>query len=52
MQSGIFHTTYAGDVRLLPTWPMRLRIGLIIAALLIFPWFADRYAKAFAPEAK
>jgi branched-chain amino acid transport system permease protein len=44
MQSGTFHTTYASDVRLLPTWLMRLRIGLVIAATLIFPWFANRYA--------
>lgn len=26
-----------------PTWPMRIRIVLVVAALLIFPWFADRY---------
>jgi branched-chain amino acid transport system permease protein len=43
MQSGTFHTTYAGDVRLFPTWVMRLRIGLVVAAALIFPWLADRY---------
>ena len=43
MQSGTFHTTYASDVRLLPTWVTRLRIGLMIAAALIVPWFADRY---------
>ena len=48
MQSGIFHTTYAGDVQLLPTWPMRLRIGLVIGAALTFPWFADRYALSLA----
>ena len=43
MQSGTFHTTYASDVRLLPTWVMRLRIGLVIAAVLSLPWLADRY---------
>jgi branched-chain amino acid transport system permease protein len=43
MQSGTFHTTYASDVRLFPTWVMRLRIGLVLAAALIFPLLADRY---------
>jgi branched-chain amino acid transport system permease protein len=48
MQSGTLHTTYASDVRLLPGWPVRLRIGLVIAAALLFPWFADRYALSLA----
>lgn len=43
MQSGTFHTSYARDMALRPYWPMRVRIILVIAALLIFPWFAERY---------
>lgn len=43
MQSGIFHTTYVGDMALRPTWPMRIRIAVVLALALIFPWFADRY---------
>jgi branched-chain amino acid transport system permease protein len=43
MQSGTFHTTYAGDARLFPTWVTQLRIALTIAAALVFPWVADRY---------
>jgi branched-chain amino acid transport system permease protein len=43
MQSGTFHSTYAGDMALRPYWPMRLRIILLIAILLVFPWFAGRY---------
>lgn len=43
MRSGIFHTTYTNDMALLPTPVMRLRIGLVIAAALMFPWLADRY---------
>ncbi|WP_129632729.1 branched-chain amino acid ABC transporter permease [Candidatus Oscillochloris fontis] len=43
MQSGTFHSTYAGDMALRPYWPMRIRIILIIAILLLFPWFGNRY---------
>ncbi|NTU83594.1 MAG: branched-chain amino acid ABC transporter permease [Chloroflexales bacterium] len=43
MQSGTFHTSYAGDMALRPYWPMRLRIILVIALMLAFPWFAGRY---------
>lgn len=43
MQSGTFHTSYSGDVSLLPYWPQRIRIALVLALALIFPWFADRY---------
>ncbi len=43
MQSGTFHSSYAGDMALRPYWPMRLRMILVIAALVVFPWFADRY---------
>ena len=43
MQSGTFHSSYAGDMALRPYWPMRLRLILVIAILLLFPWFAGRY---------
>jgi branched-chain amino acid transport system permease protein len=43
MQSGTFHTSYARDMALRPYWPMRARLILVLAALLIFPWFAGRY---------
>ncbi len=43
MQSGTFHTTYAADMALRPYWPQRLRIALVLVAVLVFPWFADRY---------
>ncbi|NTV64136.1 MAG: branched-chain amino acid ABC transporter permease [Oscillochloris sp.] len=43
MQSGTFHSTYAGDMALRPYWPMRLRIILLIAVIVIFPWFGGRY---------
>jgi branched-chain amino acid transport system permease protein len=43
MQSGTFHSTYASDMAFRPTWPMRIRIALVVALALIFPWFADRY---------
>jgi branched-chain amino acid transport system permease protein len=43
MQSGIFHTTYVGDMALRPTWPMRIRVALVLAVAVIFPFFADLY---------
>jgi len=43
MQSGTFHTNYAADMALRPYWPQRLRIALVLVAVLVFPWFADRY---------
>lgn len=43
MQSGVFHTDYASDVQLRPTWLMRLRLALVLLAALAFPFFADRY---------
>ncbi len=43
MQSGIFHTQYAGDMSMRPTWPMRWRIVVVILFVLLFPWSADRY---------
>ncbi|GIV99184.1 branched-chain amino acid ABC transporter permease [Roseiflexus sp.] len=43
MQSGTFHTSYAGDMALRPYWVQRLRIVLVLIAVLTFPWVADRY---------
>jgi branched-chain amino acid transport system permease protein len=43
MQSGTFHTSYAGDMALRPYWAQRVRIAVVLIAVLIFPWFADRY---------
>ena len=43
MQSGTFHTSYAGDMALRPYWAQRARIAIVLIAVLIFPWFADRY---------
>jgi branched-chain amino acid transport system permease protein len=43
MQSGVFHTTYASDMALRPTWLMRLRLALALLAALLFPLLADRY---------
>lgn len=45
MQSGTFHTTYASDMALRPTWPMRIRIALVLIAVLAFPFVigGDRY---------
>lgn len=43
MQSGTFHTNYASDMALRPTWPMRLRLVVVLMAVFFFPWVADRY---------
>lgn len=43
MQSGIFHTTYAGDMALHQTLWQKLRLGLLLAALAVFPFVASSY---------
>lgn len=43
MESGVFQTTYAGDMALRRTGPMRIRIVLVLMAVFFFPWIADRY---------
>lgn len=43
MQSGVFHTNYAKDMALRPTGTMRLRIIIVLLAVLFFPWIADNY---------
>ncbi len=43
MESGIFHTTYAKDMQLRPTWPQRVRLILLFVLLFAFPFFADAY---------
>lgn len=39
-QSGVYHETYASDMQLRPTTAQRVRVGLFIAGLLIFPFIA------------
>lgn len=43
MQSGTFHSSYAEAMALRPYWPQRIRLILLLLAMLIFPWFAGRY---------
>lgn len=43
MQSGVFHTNYAKDMQLRPTWVMRARLVLLIAFLVVFPFIASAY---------
>jgi branched-chain amino acid transport system permease protein len=43
MQSGVFHTSYAKDFQLRPTWPMRIRLVLLLIFLFIFPFLANGY---------
>jgi branched-chain amino acid transport system permease protein len=50
MQSGTFHTSYASDVALRPTWVMRLRLVVVLAAVLAFPFFSDRYGLTLANQ--
>ncbi|MBA3470001.1 MAG: branched-chain amino acid ABC transporter permease [Herpetosiphonaceae bacterium] len=41
MQSGVFHTTYGKDMALQQSSWQKWRLGLVLAALLIFPFVAD-----------
>ena len=50
MESGIFHTTYAQDMTLRRTPLMRLRLLLVIAAALVFPFLADGYQLTLANQ--
>ena len=43
MQSGTFFSTYAKDMSLRKTPAQKVRIALVIAFVLIVPWFADNY---------
>lgn len=50
MESGIFHTTYQADMSLRRTPAQKIRLGLLIAFVLIFPFFADRYYLTLANQ--
>ncbi len=50
MESGIYHTTYAKDMALRRTPLMRLRLGVVIAAVLIFPFLANGYQLTLANQ--
>ncbi|RMG95141.1 MAG: branched-chain amino acid ABC transporter permease [Chloroflexi bacterium] len=50
MESGIFHTTYESDMALRRTPLMRLRLILVIAAALIFPFLANGYQLTLANQ--
>ena len=43
MESGIFHSTYEKDMALRHTPIEKIRLALVIAFVLIFPFFADNY---------
>ncbi len=43
MECGVFHTTYESDMGLRRKPVERLRLGLLIAALIAFPFFASPY---------
>lgn len=50
MQSGVFHTNYAADMQLRPTWVQRARLIAVLAFMLIFPWIASRYGLTLANQ--
>lgn len=50
MESGIFHTTYQEDMALRPTPLMRLRLILVIAAVVVFPFLANNYQLTLANQ--
>lgn len=43
MQSGIFFTDYAQEMALRRTPAQKVRLGLVVAFVLIVPWFADNF---------
>lgn len=43
MESGIYHTTYQGDMTLRRTYAQKIRIALIILFFLVFPFVANNY---------
>ncbi len=50
MQSGIFHSTYKADMALRRTHAEKIRIVLLFLAILIFPFFANRYYLTLANQ--
>ncbi|MFN2521177.1 MAG: branched-chain amino acid ABC transporter permease [Candidatus Limnocylindria bacterium] len=49
-ECGVFHTTYAADMALRRTPLANLRLALVLAAALVFPFVADRYALSIANQ--
>ncbi|MCA9932639.1 MAG: branched-chain amino acid ABC transporter permease [Ardenticatenaceae bacterium] len=50
MESGIFHTTYESDMALRRTPLMRWRIYLIVAVIVILPFFGNSYTLTLANQ--
>ncbi len=50
MQSGIFHATYAKDMALRHTPAQKIRLALVIAFLLAFPFLANNYYLTLANQ--
>ena len=50
MHSGVFHTSYEADMGLRTTPAQRVRLGLFVAAVLIFPFFASNYGLNLANQ--
>ncbi len=50
MESGIFHTTYRADMVLRRTHAQKVRIVLLVAFVLAFPFFASRYGLTLANQ--
>ncbi|MCA9927767.1 MAG: branched-chain amino acid ABC transporter permease [Anaerolineales bacterium] len=50
MESGVFHSTYQADMGLRPTPLMRIRLVVVLAAALIFPFLANNYQLTLANQ--
>ncbi|MDX1417937.1 MAG: branched-chain amino acid ABC transporter permease [Candidatus Promineifilaceae bacterium] len=50
MESGVFHSTYKEDMKLRPTPLMRLRLLVVIIAVIIFPFLANNYQLTLANQ--
>ncbi len=50
MISGIYHTTYAQDMALRRTPTQKLRLAILLVALLVFPFLANRYSLNLANQ--
>lgn len=50
MVSGIFHSTYEKDMSLRTTHAQKIRLAILIALLVVFPFLANRYALTLANQ--
>jgi len=50
MESGVFHSTYEADMGLRPTPLMRIRLGVVLVAAVIFPFIASNYQLTLANQ--